>query len=86
MRIECGCIKAWNGRPPRLAAPSRLVFGEQPGRRSPAGLVLEVDLGERLAAAVSDGEARGLLLGGPRWREAASGHLIGYFRLKPQSS
>ena len=51
-------------------APPRLILGEQLGRRSPAELILEIDIGERLAAVVANGEARGLLLDRPRRREA----------------
>src|SRR5262249_15578518 len=34
---------------PATSPRSRLVFRKQLGRRSPAGLVLEIDVGERLA-------------------------------------
>jgi hypothetical protein len=39
--------------------PPRLVAGEQLGRRSPARLVLEIDAGEFLPAAVLQDEAGG---------------------------
>jgi hypothetical protein len=37
--------------------PPRLVFGEQLGRRSPAGILLEIDVGDLLAVAVTDNKA-----------------------------
>jgi hypothetical protein len=46
--------------------PPRLVLREQLGRRSPAGLILEIDIGKR-AAVIADG-------GGKR-RPSASGCL-----------
>jgi hypothetical protein len=49
----------------------RLVAGEQLGRRSPAGLILEIDVGERLLVRVPDDEAGVRFLDGPRRREAA---------------
>jgi hypothetical protein len=39
-----------------LAAIRRVSFAEQLGRRSPAGLMLEIDIGERLAAMVAHDE------------------------------
>jgi hypothetical protein len=51
----------------------RLVAREQVRRGAPAGLILEIDIGERLAFLVTDNEAgivRGLI-DGPRWRETA---------------
>jgi hypothetical protein len=36
----------------------RLVLREQLGRRAPAGLILEIDIGKRLAAVVADDKAR----------------------------
>jgi hypothetical protein len=44
--------------------PPRLVAGEQLRRRSPAGLVLEVDVGERLAAAIAHDQTRRRLFDG----------------------
>jgi hypothetical protein len=54
--------------------PPRLVFGEQLGCRSPAGLFFEIDVGKRLAVMVANGEARRLLLDRPGRREAAICH------------
>jgi hypothetical protein len=45
--------------------PPRLVFGEQIGCRSPAGLLLEIDVGGPLAVCVANEVARGLLLDRP---------------------
>jgi hypothetical protein len=38
--------------------PARLVFGEQLGRRSPAGLILEIDIRKLLPGAVDYDKAR----------------------------
>jgi len=51
--------------------PSRFVAGEQLGRRSPAGLLLEIDIGELLASAVLHDEGSTNILDGPGRREAA---------------
>jgi len=48
----------------------RLVAGEQLGRRAASRLILEVNVGERLAAVVADDEAGVGLLDGPGRREA----------------
>ena len=55
------CIKRYNRSLSRLAQqfgdirrdPPRLVLRELLGRRSPAGLILEIDIGERVAAVVA---------------------------------
>ena len=57
-----------------------LVIGEQFGRRASSGLVIEVDVGERLAVAVADDEALPIelrvgLLDGPRRREVMLVHV-----------
>ncbi len=57
-----------------------LVIGEQFGRRASSGLVIEVDVGERLAVAVADDEALPIelrvgLLDGPRRREVTLVHV-----------
>ncbi len=53
---------------------SRLVASEQLGRRSPAGLILEVEIGERLPGTVADDEAGVVrLIDRPGRREAAPG-------------
>jgi len=39
-------------------------------RRSPARLIFEIDIGERLTVVVAHDETRGLFLDGPRRREA----------------
>jgi hypothetical protein len=41
------------------ANPPRLVFAEQLGGRSPAGFILETDVGELLAVMVADNKTRG---------------------------
>jgi hypothetical protein len=56
--------------------PARLVIGEQLGRRSPAGFVLEINVGERLSVVVANHESGGSILNGPRGREAAGGELV----------
>jgi hypothetical protein len=38
--------------------PPRLVFGEQLGGRTPAGLLLEIDIGKLLVVAVAHDQAR----------------------------
>jgi len=53
--------------------PPRLVFGEQLGRRSPAGLILEIDIRKLLAGAVPHHKASVQFFDGPRRREAAGG-------------
>jgi len=60
------CIKRYNRSLSRLAQqfgdirrdPPRLVLRELLGRRSPAGLILEIDAGERLAAVVAHDKTR----------------------------
>jgi hypothetical protein len=54
--------------------PPRLVFREQLGSRSPAGLILEIDIGELLAVVIAHDKAGGLLLDRPGRREAALCH------------
>ena len=51
--------------------PPCLIFGGQFCRRSPAGLILEIDIGQLLPGAVSHGKAGVQFLDGPRRREAA---------------
>jgi len=51
--------------------PPRLIFREQLGRRSPAGLVLEVDIGELLTVVIAHHKAGRLFFDLPRRREAA---------------
>jgi len=41
--------------------PPRLVFGEQFGRRAPAGLILEIDIGQLLPGVVSHDKAGSVL-------------------------
>jgi len=54
--------------------PPRLVLGEQLGRWSSAGLLLEIEIAERLPGAVADDEAAVVcLLVRPGWQEAARG-------------
>jgi hypothetical protein len=53
-----------------LTATPGLVAGEQLGRRAASRLILEVNVGERLAAVVADDEAGVGLLDGPGRREA----------------
>jgi hypothetical protein len=40
-------------------APARLVAGQAVRRHAPAGLVLEIDVGQRLAVGVADAEDQG---------------------------
>jgi hypothetical protein len=54
--------------------PPRLVFAEQLGGRSPAGLILEINIGELLAAVIADNKTGVLFLDRPRWGKAAGGH------------
>jgi len=59
----------------RRASP-RLVAGHQMRRRSPAGLILEIDIGKRVAVGVADDETvlaelHVRVIDGPRRREAA---------------
>ena len=57
----------------RRHAP-HLVAGQQLGRRAATGLLLEIEISERLTVLVADDEARVVvLLDGPRRREAARG-------------
>jgi hypothetical protein len=53
---------------------SRLIARKQLGRRSPAGVVLEIDVGKRLAVVIADNETGVGLLDGPGRRKAACGH------------
>jgi hypothetical protein len=53
--------------------PPGLVAGEEVRRRATAGLVLEVDVGERLPVGIADDEAGVGFLSGPGRREAACG-------------
>jgi len=41
------------------------------GKRAPAWLVLEIDIGERLSVVIAHDKTGGLFLDGPRRREAA---------------
>ena len=54
----------------------RFVLGQQVRRSASARLVLEVDIGQRVAVVIADDEAGMVrLIDGPRWRETASvGH------------
>jgi hypothetical protein len=54
--------------------PPRLVLREQLGGRAAAGLLLEINVSELLAATVNHDKAGGLFLDGPRRREAAIRH------------
>ena len=56
------------------------IAGEELRRRSPAGLLLEIDIGERQAAVILHDEAGVRLLDGPRRREAARGPRWRHFR------
>jgi hypothetical protein len=51
--------------------PPRLVLREQLGGRAPAGLLLEINVSELLAAMVNHDKAGGLLFDRPGRREAA---------------
>ena len=53
----------------------RLVARHQSRRRSPAGLLLEIDVSQRLAGVILHDEAGVRFLDGPRRREAAGGHV-----------
>ena len=53
--------------------PPSLIAREQVRRRSAAGLIFEIDVGERLPVGVADDEAGVGLLDGPGRREAALG-------------
>ncbi len=66
---------------------SRLVASEQLGRRSPAGLILEVEIGERLPGTVADDEAGVVrLIDRPGRREAAHGSDERHFRFAPKAT
>jgi hypothetical protein len=56
--------------------PPRLVARYQSRRRSPAGLLLEIDICERLTGLILHNETGFAFLDGPRRREAALGHLL----------
>jgi hypothetical protein len=47
-------------------------FSEQLGRRTASGLVLEIDVAERLPGGVPDDEARRVLVDHPRGREVGA--------------
>ena len=49
----------------------RFIAGEQLRRRAPTGLLLEIDVGERLPVVIADDVAGVGLLGGPGRREVA---------------
>src|SRR5581483_2592574 len=57
----------------RRDAP-RLVLGHELGSRSPAGLLLVIDIRQRLPVGVADDETRRALLDGPGRRETAGRH------------
>ena len=68
MRIECGCIKTRTRRRVLLGKqlrqlrdidrnPPRLIFAQQFGGRAPAGLILEIYVGELLTVVVADNKA-----------------------------
>jgi hypothetical protein len=49
-----------------------IAYGpEQLRCRTPARLILEIDIRELLPGSIADGKGLGVLLDGPRWREAA---------------
>src|SRR6185437_13774946 len=54
----------------------RLVLGHELGSRTPAGLLLVIDIRERLPVGVPHGEAGMRLLDGPGRREAALRHAL----------
>jgi hypothetical protein len=56
--------------------PPRLVFGEQLRRRSAAGLILEIDIGQLLPGAVRHDKAGVQFLDSPRRREATGGRHV----------
>jgi hypothetical protein len=57
----------------KIAQQARLIAREQLRSRSPTGLILEIEIGERLTAGVADDEARLVVfLDRPGWREAAA--------------
>jgi len=58
--------------PPRPSLVSNFTV------ESPARLILEIDIGERLFVVVADDETRGLFLNGPRRREAAGRQVLCY--------
>jgi hypothetical protein len=59
-------------RGPPWINPARLVAREQLGCRAATGLLLEIDIGKRLAALVADHKAGVQFGNGPRRREAAT--------------
>ena len=67
-------LRVSSGSLAMLAAMRRgLVLGEQIRCRPPTGLVLEVEVAERLPLGVANEEAGFGFLRVPRWREAALG-------------
>ena len=62
--------------PPRLVRVSRMR------RRAPAGLLLEIDVGERVPVVVPDDEAGVRLFGDLRRREAAGLGLVDHRNLR----
>jgi hypothetical protein len=59
----------------------RLVTRQQLGRRAPSRLILEIDIGQLLAAAILDDEGGLQFLDSPWRREAALGHRSAVFAL-----
>jgi hypothetical protein len=59
---------------PNSGNPSRLILAEQLCGRSPARLLLEIDIGELLSVVVAHDKAGAQLLDRPERREAAFGN------------
>jgi hypothetical protein len=59
--------------PETLRAATAVVFREQLGGRSPARLILKIEIDELLGAAVFDDKSGVQVFGGPWRREAACG-------------
>jgi hypothetical protein len=76
----------------QLGNAPRLVARHQVSRRSPAGLILEIHVGERVPVGVADNEALPIqlrvgLLGGPRrWEAARFGHAFWIWRPRCRSA
>jgi len=68
-----------------MARAPRLVPREQFCGRPPAGLILEIDIGERLPVSVLDDEAGGEILDRPGRREAAGCEMGSLQNLVPRS-